>query len=201
MRCAPRGAEVEVIARRRRRRARRSQAMFEHLRARWGGVDIVVNNAAIDARRLRDADDPGGVGRGRGGQPARRVPVRAPGAAADDRAPAGGASSTSISPAALLGKEGAANYAAAKGGLLSFTKSLAREVGALRHHRQRRLPGPDRYAPDRRTCRAAERDAPRAARSRSAASASPPRWRRRSAFSPARLRRTSAAPRWSSTAG
>ncbi|MBI4517703.1 MAG: 3-oxoacyl-ACP reductase FabG [Deltaproteobacteria bacterium] len=34
-----------------------------------------------------------------------------------------------ISPAALLGKDGAANYAAAKGGLLSLTKSLAREVG------------------------------------------------------------------------
>jgi 3-oxoacyl-[acyl-carrier protein] reductase len=34
-----------------------------------------------------------------------------------------------ISPAALLGKDGAANYAAAKGGVLSFTKSLAREVG------------------------------------------------------------------------
>ena len=34
-----------------------------------------------------------------------------------------------VSPAALLGQDGAANYAAAKGGLLSFTKSLAREVG------------------------------------------------------------------------
>jgi 3-oxoacyl-[acyl-carrier protein] reductase len=34
-----------------------------------------------------------------------------------------------ISPAALIGKDGAANYAAAKGGVLSFTKSLAREVG------------------------------------------------------------------------
>jgi 3-oxoacyl-[acyl-carrier protein] reductase len=34
-----------------------------------------------------------------------------------------------VSPAALLGKSGAANYAAAKGGLLSFTKSIAREAG------------------------------------------------------------------------
>ena len=33
-----------------------------------------------------------------------------------------------ISPAGLLGKDGAANYAAAKGGLLSLGKSLAREV-------------------------------------------------------------------------
>jgi len=33
-----------------------------------------------------------------------------------------------ISPAALAGKAGAANYAASKGGLLSLTRSLAREV-------------------------------------------------------------------------
>jgi 3-oxoacyl-[acyl-carrier protein] reductase len=33
-----------------------------------------------------------------------------------------------ISPAGLLGKDGAANYAASKGGLLSMGKSLAREV-------------------------------------------------------------------------
>lgn len=33
-----------------------------------------------------------------------------------------------VSPAAFFGKEGAAAYAAAKGGLVSFTKSLAREV-------------------------------------------------------------------------
>jgi 3-oxoacyl-[acyl-carrier protein] reductase len=33
-----------------------------------------------------------------------------------------------VSPAAFVGQEGASNYAAAKGGLLSLTKSLAREV-------------------------------------------------------------------------
>jgi len=33
-----------------------------------------------------------------------------------------------ISPAATLGKAGAANYAASKGGLLAMTRSLAREV-------------------------------------------------------------------------
>ena len=62
------------------------------------------------------------------GQPARRLPVRPPGAAADDPAQWGRIVNV-VSPAALLGKEGAANYAAAKGGLLSFSKSLAREVG------------------------------------------------------------------------
>jgi len=33
-----------------------------------------------------------------------------------------------VSPAGILGKDGAANYAASKGGLLSMGKSLAREV-------------------------------------------------------------------------
>jgi 3-oxoacyl-[acyl-carrier protein] reductase len=33
-----------------------------------------------------------------------------------------------VSPAAFVGQEGAANYAAAKGGLVALTKSLAREV-------------------------------------------------------------------------
>jgi 3-oxoacyl-[acyl-carrier protein] reductase len=33
-----------------------------------------------------------------------------------------------VSPAAFVGQEGASNYAAAKGGLVALTKSLAREV-------------------------------------------------------------------------
>ncbi len=36
-----------------------------------------------------------------------------------------------VSPSALMGRQGQANYAAAKGGVASFTKSLAREVGKL----------------------------------------------------------------------
>ena len=34
-----------------------------------------------------------------------------------------------VSPSALLGREGQTNYSAAKGGVVSFTKSLARELG------------------------------------------------------------------------
>jgi len=37
-----------------------------------------------------------------------------------------------VSPAAFFGKEGASAYAAAKGGLVALTKSLAREVARYR---------------------------------------------------------------------
>jgi 3-oxoacyl-[acyl-carrier protein] reductase len=103
-------------------------ALFERLRQRWGGVDILVNNAAI----TRDGyammlsveawDDVMAVNL-RGAflcaRHALRWMIRQH----------WGRIINVISPAALLGKSGAANYAAAKGGLLSFTKSLAREVG------------------------------------------------------------------------
>jgi 3-oxoacyl-[acyl-carrier protein] reductase len=103
-------------------------ALFERLRQRWGGVDIVVNNAAtardgyVMLMTLEAWDDIMAVNL-RGAflcaRHALRVMIRQ----------RWGRIINVISPAALLGKDGAANYAAAKGGLLSFTKSLAREVG------------------------------------------------------------------------
>ena len=45
------------------------------------------------------------------------------------------------SAVALHGNAGQTVYAATKAGLLGMTKSLAREVGAQGHHRQRDLPG------------------------------------------------------------
>jgi 3-oxoacyl-[acyl-carrier protein] reductase len=103
-------------------------ALFELLQRQWGGVDIVVNNAAI----TRDGyvmlmpvdawDEVMAVNLRAAFLCARhalRPMIRAH----------WGRIINVISPAALLGKDGAANYAAAKGGLLSFTKSLAREVG------------------------------------------------------------------------
>ncbi len=103
-------------------------ALFEHLRRRWGGVDILVNNAAV----TRDGyvmllpveawEDVMAVNL-RGAFLCARQGLRW---MIRQR---WGRIINVISPAALLGKDGAANYAAAKGGLLSFTKSLAREVG------------------------------------------------------------------------
>jgi 3-oxoacyl-[acyl-carrier protein] reductase len=103
-------------------------AMFARLQARWDGVDIVVNNAAVTrdgfAMLMTDAawDDVLAVNL-RGAflcaRQALRPMIRR----------RWGRIINVISPAALLGKDGAANYAAAKGGLLSFSKSLAREVG------------------------------------------------------------------------
>ena len=121
------GAEVEVIqadvA-----DAAQVEAMFAHLRARWDGVDIVVNNAAVARDGLvmlmspETWDDVLAVNL-RGAflcaRQALRPMIRR----------RWGRIVNVVSPAALLGQEGAANYAAAKGGLLSFTKSLAREVG------------------------------------------------------------------------
>jgi 3-oxoacyl-[acyl-carrier protein] reductase len=106
-------------------------AMFRRLRDRWGGVDVVVNNAgaARNAYVMLMSDS--------AWDEVMAVNLRGPFLCA--RAALRpmikqrwGRIINIISPAALLGKDGAANYAAAKGGLLSFTKSLAREVG--RYH-------------------------------------------------------------------
>lgn len=108
--------------------AEQVQAMFERLRARWDGVDIVVNNAAIThdgfAMLLApEAWDAVIAVTLRGAFLCARHAVR------PMIKRRWGRIINVISPAALFGKAGAANYAAAKGGLHSFSKSLAREVG------------------------------------------------------------------------
>ena len=51
------------------------------------------------------------------------------------------------SDAGRVGSLGETVYAAAKGGMIAFTKSLAREIGALQHQRELRLPRSDGHAP------------------------------------------------------
>ena len=95
-----------------------------------GGVDILVNNAAIarDAHVMLLSDDAWQdvlatnlTGPFLCMRPALRGMI----------AKRFGRIINVISPAGLAGKAGAANYAASKGGLLSLTKSLAREVASF----------------------------------------------------------------------
>jgi len=102
--------------------------LFARLTERWGGVDIVVNNAAVvrDGYVMMmplDAWDEVVAVNLRGAFLCARHSLR------PMIRRKWGRIINVVSPAALLGKDGAANYAAAKGGLLSLTKSLAREVG------------------------------------------------------------------------
>jgi 3-oxoacyl-[acyl-carrier protein] reductase len=104
------------------------EAMFATLRDRWDGVDIVVNNAAVTRDGFTmlmapEAWDEVIAVNLRGAFLCARQALR------PMIKRRWGRIVNVVSPAALLGQEGAANYAAAKGGLLSFTKSLAREVG------------------------------------------------------------------------
>ncbi len=121
------GAEVEVVQADVADPAQ-VEAMFASLKARWDGVDIVVNNAAISRDGFVMLTSPATW------DEVVAVNLRGPFLCA--RAALRpmirrrwGRIVNIISPAALLGQDGAAAYAATKGGLLSFTRSLAREVG------------------------------------------------------------------------
>jgi 3-oxoacyl-[acyl-carrier protein] reductase len=121
------GAEVEVIGADV-ADAAQVQGMFDHLRTRWDGIDILVNNAAVThdgfvMLMAPEAWDEVVAVNLRGAFLCARQALR------PMIKRKWGRIINVISPAALLGKDGAANYAAAKGGLLSFGKSLAREVG------------------------------------------------------------------------
>ncbi len=103
-------------------------AMFAELNQSWGGADIVVHNAAatrdgyVMLMPLDAWDEVLQVN-------LRAVFLSSRHALRPMIRKKWGRIINVISPAALAGKAGAANYAAAKGGLLSFTRSLAREVG------------------------------------------------------------------------
>ncbi len=102
-------------------------AMFQQLKARWGGVDILVNNAALtrDGYLMMLSEvawETVFATNLRGAFLCARHAVRSMIAGRWGRI------INVISPAGLFGQEGAANYAASKGGLLSMGKSLAREV-------------------------------------------------------------------------
>jgi 3-oxoacyl-[acyl-carrier protein] reductase len=101
--------------------------MFEQLKRQWGGIDILVNNAAVthDGHLMMLSEH--------GWDEVLRTNLRGAFLCARQAlrtmiAGRWGRIVNVISPAGLVGHEGAANYAASKGGLLSMGKSLAREV-------------------------------------------------------------------------
>lgn len=103
-------------------------ALFKAVQGELGGLDILVNNAAITRDSLvmlmrpenwREVIEVNLDGAFHCSRAALRSMV----------AKRSGRIVNVISPAAFFGKPGASNYAAAKGGLVAFTRSLAAEVG------------------------------------------------------------------------
>jgi 3-oxoacyl-[acyl-carrier protein] reductase len=103
-------------------------SLFKSLKKSIGGIDILVHNAARTSdgllmmmshaswRETLDVSLDGGF-------------LCSKAALRSMIAARGGRIIQVVSPAAFLGKPGAANYAAAKAGLLGLTKTLAGEVG------------------------------------------------------------------------
>jgi 3-oxoacyl-[acyl-carrier protein] reductase len=104
------------------------EAMFGRIKEAWGGIDILVNNAGVVQDGLlifeKEASWDRVIGTNLKGvylccRQAVRTMV----------ANRWGRIVNIISPSALMGRQGQTSYSAAKGGVLSFTKSLARELG------------------------------------------------------------------------
>ena len=102
--------------------------MFRTLKKEMGGIDILVNNAAVTRDSLvmmlkpaawREVLAVGLDGSFHCASAALRSMIRG----------RWGRIINVVSPAAFLGKAGAANYAAAKGALVALTKTLAAESG------------------------------------------------------------------------
>jgi 3-oxoacyl-[acyl-carrier protein] reductase len=102
-------------------------AMFARLKETWGGIDVLVNNAGLTRDGFlmmlpEAAWDTVLDTNLKGAYLCVRRAVRSMIAGRWGRVV------NVVSPAAFLGKDGAGSYAASKGGLLSLSKSLAREM-------------------------------------------------------------------------
>jgi len=104
------------------------EAMFERVAAQFGPVDCLVNNAGINRDALlafmTDAQWDEVISTNlRSTFLCSRVAVMGM------MRQGGGSICNIVSPSGVRGQAGQCNYAASKGGIISFTKSLAREVG------------------------------------------------------------------------
>lgn len=106
------------------------KAMVRQITGEWGKLDILVNNAGIVRDNLlpminEDAWDEVLNTNLRGAYLCTRLALRSM------TARSWGRIINIASLAGVVGNAGQANYSAAKGGLIAFTKSVAREAGAL----------------------------------------------------------------------
>lgn len=103
---------------------------FDHILGRWGCVDILINNAGILRDKLlmflSESDWDAVVDTNLKGTYLCSRAVLKP--MIGNRS---GRIINIVSPSALTGRAGQTNYSASKGGMVSFTKSLAREVARL----------------------------------------------------------------------